>query len=423
MTVFLAMMVVTIGLAFFSYKEDLRLLMNLGLIGGIVAPWVMVPDTDQVFTLFLYLLVINAVFFFLSVNKKWAELKLIGFIGTYILYTIYYFHFEPETWNMPFTYLLAAYLFYVLALIASSWKEGSKFDGLNLYIGIVNAVLFVLWSMQIMDDQPNYISQIILASIGLIYIASSGLVYKLNSEQKFPIFTKFLGGILLILIATSELAQGWEYKPIINVYVWTFVAASILLIGQIKNNDYLKVVTIITWVSTVVYWNSVTHYTPMGEISGLYIPFINLSGLSWMILACLGFYISLKVRIDFVEINNDALSNIFATISHLIVGGLLYYQIAALWKPEFYGAHLENISKGLSISISWGVYALLLFIWGIYTKKDFFRWFGGTVLGFVAIKTIFFDLSGADTVYKILVLFVLGLISFVISYVNNKWKR
>jgi uncharacterized membrane protein len=44
------------------------------------------------------------------------------------------------------------------------------------------------------------------------------------------------------------------------------------------------------------------------------------------------------------------------------------------------------------------------------------------VLVFVAIKTIFFDLTGSETFYKVIALMVLGLISFAISFVNNRWK-
>jgi uncharacterized membrane protein len=77
----------------------------------------------------------------------------------------------------------------------------------------------------------------------------------------------------------------------------------------------------------------------------------------------------------------------------------------------------------LTYSITWGIYALLIFIWGAYSKQAFFRWFGSVVLVLVAAKTIFIDLSSADTVAKILVLFILSVITFAISYINNIWKE
>jgi hypothetical protein len=64
----------------------------------------------------------------------------------------------------------------------------------------------------------------------------------------------------------------------------------------------------------------------------------------------------------------------------------------------------------------------MLFLWGAYSKQIAFRWFGSAVIGMVAIKAIFFDLSGEQSLYKVLVLVVLGGLSFLISWINGKWQ-
>jgi hypothetical protein len=76
----------------------------------------------------------------------------------------------------------------------------------------------------------------------------------------------------------------------------------------------------------------------------------------------------------------------------------------------------------LTLSVVWGIYALLLFLWGAYRRQMTFRWFGSAVLLFVAIKAIFLDLSGEQALYKVLVLLALGGISFLATWINGKWR-
>lgn len=180
MTVFLAMTAVTLALAVYSYKFNFRTLMNLAILGALISPIIMKSQGDQVFTLFLYLLVINSIFFFVSVNKKWLELRLLPFIGTWILFTVYYFYFNPENRVVPFMYAISAFIFYNVGFLISSWKENKSFDGLNLYLGITNGAVFALWSFGIMNDIINF--SIILAGMGIIYLAATAITYSLTKN-------------------------------------------------------------------------------------------------------------------------------------------------------------------------------------------------------------------------------------------------
>lgn len=420
MTVFLCMVAVTLAASVYSYKFNLRVLMNLGCIGALIAPLVMRSE-EHIFTLFLYLLVINSAAFFVSVSKRWTELRFIPFIGTWILFTVYYIHFQPENWMVPFRYSLAAFIFYIIGFIASSWKEDKKFNGLNLYLGIVNGVVFAIWSLVIMNDVTPY--SLILGGIGIIYIAASLIVYGAVKKFSIPVISKFFAGLLLLLIACNDIGSGLDIKPMISVYIWTLVAAAVLIVGQIKNIDYLKLVAVVIWVLTGSYWFSTTWTTPLGIWFDTFIPVLNFSGFAWVLLAVFGFYVSLKVNFEILKgkDKDDAnyyMSNVFSILSHLVVGGLLTFQIDNLW--EFY--KIEFIDLELTYSITWGIYALLIFLWGAYSKQALFRWFGSGVLVLVAVKTIFFDLAGSDTIAKIFVLFILGIITFAISFVNNMWK-
>ncbi|MBO9600344.1 MAG: DUF2339 domain-containing protein, partial [Cohnella sp.] len=221
--------------------------------------------------------------------------------------------------------------------------------------------------------------------------------------------------------ASSHLGSGLEAKPIVNVFLWGGIAGVLAVAGHAKQWVAVTVASIGVWVSVGVYWFVVTWDSPRGEWFGMFIPFLNWGAMAWVLLAAIGFYFS--VRGIVVKLSEDmgyALSMLLALLSHLIVGGLLTVQIQNVFRIYF-----ENESGqllALSLTVSWGVYALLLFLWGAYHRQPPFRWFGSVVLILVAIKAVFMDLHGEEALYKVFVLLVLGGISFLISWVNAKWK-
>lgn len=422
MTVFLAMTVVTLALAVYSFKFNFRILMNLSILGALISPIVMKSQGDQVFTLFLYLLVINSIFFFVSVSKGWLELRLIPFIGTWTLFSVYYFYFEPEIKVAPFTYAVSAFIFYIVGFLVSSWKEKKNFDGLNLYLGIANGAIFGLWAYGIMHCIISF--SIILGAMGLVYLTAAAITYSITKKNSFPVVANFVASMILIILSASEVGAGSAFKPIITVFMWAFIAAIVLILGQIKEKDYLKLSAAIIWIFIGTYWYGVTWFTPIGEWFNTFIPILNWSGMAWVTLAVLGFYFSLNVKFDFaskdpLESDRKFVSSAFSVVSHLIVGGLLTFQIDNLWKEY----SINSFDLWLTLSVTWGIYALLLFLWGAYSKQSFFRWFGSVVLVVVAVKTIFYDLSDSEMIYKILAMFILALITFAISYINNRWKN
>ncbi|WP_409343513.1 DUF2339 domain-containing protein [Paenibacillus sp. MBLB4367] len=420
MTVFLCMMAVTVLLAWAAYRFGLRTLINIVLLGSLVAPLVLRSESDQVFTLFLYLLVLNTAFFFLSIRQSWTELRLLAFAGTWLLYVVYYVHFEPDVsriWSMPFRYATAAYVFYLLGFVLSSWRGGKKFDGLNLYLGFANAVIYGLWTVALLDGYLPFAYP--LAVMGLSYVALAYVVYRVTRDAySMPVLTKSFGGLFLLLLAGSQIGKGLEIKPLLSVYFWGLVAVLLIAAGQKKRIDALKLASVLVWFFVGCYWMVVTWDTPRGEWFGVYIPFLNWGAMAWAVLAGLGFYFATKVKMSGGGWNNPLLANLYAVLSHLIVGGLLTVQVSNVFE-EYRVDRVFDLA--LTLSVTWGIYALLLFLWGAYSKQRVFRVFGSAVLILMAAKTLLFDLAGEDTIYKVIVLFALGVISLAITYINSRW--
>lgn len=422
MTILLGMSAVTIGISVYAYKFQSRLLMNMAMAGGLLSPLLMRPETDQVFALFLYLLVINVAFLFLSIAKGWHELRIISFLGSWLLYIVYFMHYNPSTegfWSMPIRYALAAFLFYTVGLMVSSWRNKLCFDGIDLYLNAANGILFGFWALLILYGEVDY--GYILAFIGIVYLLGSYIVYQLTGKITTSSAGFFLGGLLLILVSVSSIGGGYESKPLITVLLWGCIAVIAAAIGHMKRWLLLSLCSLVTWFLVGAYWYVVTWDTPRGEWFGMYIPFLNWGAIAWMMLAALGFYFSRQLVIpQITEQANRILARVYALFAHLIVGGLLTRQIENIFTE--YLNESSSVYMQLALSVSWGCYALLLILWGAYYREQLFRWFGSIVLVLVAIKAIFMDLSGQEALYKVGVLLLLGAISFFITWINGKWR-
>lgn len=77
----------------------------------------------------------------------------------------------------------------------------------------------------------------------------------------------------------------------------------------------------------------------------------------------------------------------------------------------------------LTITIVWGVYALILIALGIWKNKQHIRIGAFILFGITLIKLFFYDIAHLDTISKTVVLVSLGILLLVISFLYNKYKH
>ncbi|MBO9600343.1 MAG: DUF2339 domain-containing protein, partial [Cohnella sp.] len=180
MTVLIGMTAVTAGVSAYAYRFESRLLMNIALAGGLSSPLFMQPETDQVFSLFVYAFVINAAFFSISIAKSWTEVRVLAFVGTWIVYATYFVHFNPPVdglWSMPLRYAVAAFVFYLIGFMVASWASKRCFDGLSVYMSFCNAIVFGCWAVYILRDDLHY--SVVLAAIGAVYLGTGAVILRM----------------------------------------------------------------------------------------------------------------------------------------------------------------------------------------------------------------------------------------------------
>jgi hypothetical protein len=85
-------------------------------------------------------------------------------------------------------------------------------------------------------------------------------------------------------------------------------------------------------------------------------------------------------------------------------------------------ARVEN-SFRLSLSILWGIYALMLIVFGLSRDLRHIRVGGMVLFGATLIKLFAYDMAGMSTILKTVVMIILGVLLLTASFIYNKYKR
>jgi uncharacterized membrane protein len=427
--IIIAMLSFTGLIAYIGYTQEMRKLSFIALLGGLVTPIVLKAPEEQIFVLFLYVLILNAFGLYLSAVKKWPELRLMSFLVTMAIYITYYVYFEPMSWQKPMFYISVFFVVYFAGLMIAGYYEKEKFEGLNLWMNLINAINFVFWSIFILNSfTVPYALPTLL--VGILFIISSAFIQKKAGITAIPTIFYFLLGVILISISGSELATNFHEKGmhhVINVSIWLFLTVIIFTAGRFTKVSFARYLAIAAWTFTFFYWYVVAWDVEWVRWFGLeFIPFINPGALVWIGLAITGFVFSDYFRdkgdkkCTFPYDNrNDWVALALALASHSVVGGLLTIQIQNTWDAY----QLEFVSVNIFLSISWMVYALALFAWGAYANQLPFRFMGSAVIIVTSIKVFLEDIRGSSNIYIALFLLVIGLIVLLIARIDKYWRE
>ncbi len=411
---FISVLSITALTTFLSYRYNLRALIFISIMGGLLSPLFMKAHAHHDLLLFAYVLILNIGSLYVSISKRWTELRAMTFIITVLIYATYFVYFEPATWGRPFFYAAALFVTYMGGIIYAAYSENDKFTGWNLYLSLINAMLFIFWSIYILGSF-NITFTVPLLIVGTTFIAASVFIYSLSGKKVFPSIIYTCLGLLLFAISAANIQPmsiyGFEY--VVTTMLWLLVVISTYTIGRFAKAYELIYVSYAAWLMLIIYWFTVAWDVKWIELFGIkYLPFLNAGALTWGALAAFGFYAAKKENS-----NNSGLSTLMAIASNIIVAGLFTIQIKNLWIAY----DIEFMSRTLAISISYIIYALLIFLWGAHTKAIAFRVMGSIVLVMTSLKVFFWDIPGDATISKMVFLLIIGLFTLLIARINKHW--
>ena len=141
---FIILVFVTLMMSILAILYDRRELAVISLVGGFIAPFLVSSGEGSYIVLFTYLSVLNLGMFGLSLYKKWAELPVISFVATYLIFLIYVLN-SCVFYNVPkidsvviaqhlFVFATLFYFIFLLPVLTILKAEGNL---INVYFQLL----------------------------------------------------------------------------------------------------------------------------------------------------------------------------------------------------------------------------------------------------------------------------------------------
>ncbi|MCB1173673.1 MAG: DUF2339 domain-containing protein [Leptospiraceae bacterium] len=228
---------------------DMRWLLIIATMGGLISPLVLRVQGVMIFYLFWYVLILNISSLAISSIKKWPETRAVSFLITGLIYISYYLYFDPQAWGEPFAYLSAFFAVYLVGLIgATNWSD-SRSEGLNLYLAVINAIHFVFWSILILSraELPYALPLII---VGISFTAAGFFIRRQAAELPVSVVIYLLLGVMIIAISSHNLGRFFTtpgMHHVINTSIWTALIMLVFLFGHSIRNRLVVYLSFGAW--------------------------------------------------------------------------------------------------------------------------------------------------------------------------------
>ncbi|WP_455585825.1 DUF2339 domain-containing protein [Bacteroides sp.] len=243
---FIILVFITLMMSVLAILYDRRELAIIALVGGFIAPFLVSSGNGSYIVLFTYITVLNLGMFGLSLYKKWAELPVISFVATYLIFLLYLFSADlvVEAGHL----LVFASLFYfifLLPVLTILKNEGRKLNRYLLSIIVANNFIYLFLGTLFLDRmylpvKTNGLFTLFIAIVNLVLVI---WLRRSRQDYRFLIYT-MLGLVLTFVSITVPIQLDGNYITLfwaseMVLLLWLYIksrirvyeSASLILIG------------------------------------------------------------------------------------------------------------------------------------------------------------------------------------------------
>jgi uncharacterized membrane protein len=317
--------IITVALALY-YNE--QVISQLGLAGAYILPYILGEPFQNISTLFIYMVIINAGILFISTKKRWKPLNYIAFVATWIIFISW---FDSENYNnqlgICLTFLTLFFVVFYLVLLSYKLLLKEKFRIEDIAMLLLNAgILYVVGYIAInsTENSKEFLGLFTLTNT-IIHSVTAYLIYKSNLKDK-NLFYWTMGMVIAFFTITIPV----QFNNYLTAILWAVEAAIIFWYGRTKKiNIYEGIsyaVIFLLFIITATNWASVSYNFRTSEIEKLFTPIFSIEFLSSFIVIlsfCLIYYISQSSKIK--SENRLALTFLFEIFFPLLILLVIYF--------------------------------------------------------------------------------------------------
>lgn len=226
---------ITAFTVFCAIKHKVKSLAVLGIIGGFVAPILVNTPNPDALLLFGYYLILNIGIFIITWFRQWRELNILGFIFTFVVTGLWYWHGDARyEFYIAESFLFIFFGFYLIVAILSAIKQPPNLKGF-VEGPLVFGLPLVTFSLQAyLYEYAAHPLAVTAIGLGIVYAILSFILTRLTNTA-FSILASAFAAIAVVFftLAIPLLLTGeWTSA------VWALEAAALIWVG-IKQQRYL----------------------------------------------------------------------------------------------------------------------------------------------------------------------------------------
>src|SRR6266404_1547414 len=407
---FIAMIVVTAGMAAVALGRNSQRIALLSLFGGFLTPILVSQGKDAQAVLFTYLLILGAGLLAIEMPRDWRSLTPISFLLSQLYFWEWYSEFyRPAKLERTIIFATLFFLLYA-ALPVLRAARYSQLHELDIVVVLANsfAYLGALYVMLWPQDRWPLTLLVLALSGGHLLVAR--LVPRGKAGESPLVRLLFAG--LALAFATLAIPIRLEGKWITlgfavegAVLVWTGFRS---MAGFLRAGGYFLLA--LAAVRLLIFPLPAPQFL-FNERFAAYA----------VLIICFGVVVY-AAREHASSVGRDELNTLGGFAVAINVFALIALSLE-LW--DHFGSHAglgidAGLAQHLALSLLWTAYASALIALGVRRESALLRWQALVLFGLVVVKVFLYDSSYLERFYRIVSFFILGLVLLVVSFLYQR---
>ena len=391
----------------------------MALIGGFLTPLLLHSDRDQYRSFFVYLFLLDAGA--LALLKHWRGLSSVAYFGTQLLFWIWYdqnYHHQKR--GAVLVFQTAIFLLFLLAHLGRElWRRGSATLEEALLL-LVNPFVFFATTYTLLKTTHHDWMGVFAISMALVYASAAKILLSRSAGGRREILLLIAVALTFVSVAIPiQLRSNWI------TIAWAVEGLAILWAGLEIRSARLRVHAFALFglaLGKLLFWDTPYGYRPA------FTPVFNRYFLSSLaVIACFLGALYLYQRATERELIEAPITKLAIGLCAAVAFWLLisiethtFFTGRALAEKTWEDAAHQRWLGQMALSVLWAAYAAALAALGFMRRIAAIRWASLALFALTIVKAMLVDVAQLQQLYRIIVLFVLGILLLLVAWGYHK---
>ena len=392
----------------------------MALIGGFLSPILLHSDRDQHQSLFGYIFALDVGA--LAVLKHWHGLTSLAFVGTHLLFWLWYGEqYHPQKLTAVMIFQTAVFLAFLAAYVIRQIVRRENASIEDLLLLLINPFVFFATSYHLLNPSYHDWMGVFAIAMAVVYAGSTKLLLDRHAAKRgealilIGVAITFITLAIPIQLKSNWITMAWALEAL--VVLWTSIETKSRRLHALSCALFtLALGKVIIWDTSSIAWR--TSFTPVFNryfLSSLFV-IACFFGAAWL-------YQRLGDRKEFFAPQMKLVAGVVGIIALWFLMSVethTYFSTRASAYKEWEDIRRERWLGQMALSVLWSIYAAALATIGFVKRSAVIRWAALTLFAITTVKVMLVDIANLRQLYRIIAFFVLGILLLLVAWAYHR---